>query len=188
MLLSVAWPPLPHAVTFQGCVWAAAGTHAHWSGCLRLGKPRAPRALLGSRSTAVRACGRLSLHNTVVSSLGGVSADTPALHSSPSANSSSSSSWGQLGSTAPSLTLASHLFHTCSNVLSHSSCQSCKPLHSHPVPHTSIALLCCIKCEASVPCFITHVVWPDQLAFMVYHSFPWHLPLRGHAALLQGRT
>ncbi len=48
---------------------------------IRLGsvKPRAPKALLVSVSTAVQACARLALHNTLVSSLGGVCAHAPAL-------------------------------------------------------------------------------------------------------------
>ena len=58
-----------------------AAAHPERSALVKLGsfKPRGPRALLLSRSTVVRACGRLSLHLTVVSSLGGICANTPAL-------------------------------------------------------------------------------------------------------------
>ena len=49
----------------------------------------------------MRACGRLSLHNTVVSSLGGVSADTPALDMAALQQPPAAAGGGQPASTAP---------------------------------------------------------------------------------------
>ena len=96
-----------------------AATHPERAALTRLGsiKPRAPKALLVSRSTAVRACGRLSLHNTVVSSLGGVCADTPALDMAALQPPAPAAGGGQAGSTAtpqsqpapPPLLLPKHL-------------------------------------------------------------------------------
>lgn len=56
-------------------------THPERAALIRLGslKPRDLKALLVSRSTTVHARASLSLHDTVVSSLGGVCADIPAL-------------------------------------------------------------------------------------------------------------